>query len=163
MTAALLAVHVLAAVVMVGPITVAASTFPRYARAAGTPSADPVQRQAARASAAAMYQISRTYAVLSVAVPVFGIATAVALDVLTQSWVLVSMLLTVVAGLLLALAVVPLQRRVLGRVTAPTAEADPVSRSIARLAALTGTFNLIWVLVVVLMIVRPGSTTGVWR
>ncbi|MET9650876.1 hypothetical protein ABZZ44_11490 [Streptomyces sp. NPDC006460] len=31
----------------------------------------------------------------------------------------------------------------------------------ARLAMTTGIFNLLWAAVVVLMIVRPGSTTGV--
>ncbi|KIX79600.1 membrane protein, partial [Streptomyces sp. MBRL 601] len=31
----------------------------------------------------------------------------------------------------------------------------------ARLAMTTGVFNLLWAAVVVLMIVRPGSTTGV--
>ncbi|MFB6505073.1 hypothetical protein [Streptomyces sp. NPDC056410] len=31
----------------------------------------------------------------------------------------------------------------------------------ARLAMVTGVFNLLWAVVVVLMIVRPGSTTGV--
>ncbi|MFJ8884130.1 hypothetical protein ACIRJR_12055 [Streptomyces sp. NPDC102402] len=30
----------------------------------------------------------------------------------------------------------------------------------ARLAVLTGVFNLLWATVTVLMIVRPGSTTG---
>jgi hypothetical protein len=30
-----------------------------------------------------------------------------------------------------------------------------------RLAALTGVFNLLWATVTILMIVRPGSTTGV--
>jgi len=32
---------------------------------------------------------------------------------------------------------------------------------VTRLAMTTGIFNLLWVVVTVLMIVRPGSTTGV--
>ena len=34
-------------------------------------------------------------------------------------------------------------------------------RAVARLGMVTGVFNLLWAIVVVLMIVRPGSTTGV--
>ena len=159
MTALLLAAHVLAAVVLVGPVTVAASTFPRYVRAAVAP--DNPQAGAAAASAAALHRITRSYALVAVAVPLLGIATASALDVLTQSWVLVSILLTAVAGLLLALAVVPQQRRVLGLVAQPPAPVGTVTRISARLMMATGLFNLIWAAVVVLMILRPGSTTGV--
>ncbi|SEQ63731.1 hypothetical protein [Microlunatus flavus] len=157
MRAALLAAHVLAAIVLVGPVTVTASVFPRYVRAAAAsgPSAT-----AALASASAMHRVSRTYAVAALAVPVLGVATAGALGVLTQGWVLVAMALTAVAGLVLALAVVPQQRRVLLDVAGPAGAAD-VPRRLARLAAVTGVFNLVWAVVVVLMILRPGSTTGV--
>jgi hypothetical protein len=158
MAAALLAAHVLAAVVFVGPVTVAASTFPRYARAAA---AGGTHAGAALASAAAMHRISRVYAVLAVAVPVLGVATASAMEVLGQSWVVVSMALTVGAGLVLALAVVPRQRRVLGLVASPAATVDTLARLLGGLAAATGVFNLVWAVVVVLMILRPGSTTGV--
>lgn len=163
MPAALLAIHVLAAVVFVGPVTVAASTFPRYVRAAADRAASAASGQpdAATISAAAMHRICRTYAVSAVTVPVFGVATAAALDVLTQSWVVVLMALTVAAGLLLALAVVPQQRRVLRLLGRPPVAAAAVGRSVRRLAALTGAFNLTWAVVVVLMILRPGSTTGV--
>ena len=163
MTAALLAVHVLAAVVFVGPVTVAASTFPRYVRAAATGGgpAGAGRVGAATASAAAMHRICRTYAVLAVSVPVFGLATAAALDVLTQSWVVVSMGLTVVAGLLLGLAVVPQQRRVLHGLVDGSGTGVEVGRAVRRLAGVTGAFNLVWAVVVVLMILRPGSTTGV--
>lgn len=160
MAAALLAVHVLAAIVLIGPVTVAASTFPRYARAASagdTPGAS----AAAAASATAMHRITRSYAVLAVAVPAFGVGTASVLGVLSQSWVVVSMVLTVVAGVLLALGVVPQQRRTLALLTQFPAPAEAVARTSARLMLMTGLFNLIWAIVVVLMILRPGSTTGV--
>ena len=60
MTAVLLAVHVLAAIVFIGPVTVAASLFPRYAR------------QGEVGVARVLHRIGRVYAVLGVAVPVFG-------------------------------------------------------------------------------------------
>jgi hypothetical protein len=36
------------------------------------------------------YRICRTYAVVGVAVPLLGIATAISMGVLTQAWVLVA-------------------------------------------------------------------------
>ena len=144
MTAVLLAVHVLAAIVFIGPVTVAASLFPRYAR------------HGELGVARALHRISRVYAVLGVAVPVFGLATAGQMGVLGDAWLLVSIALTLVAALLLGLEVLPGQARVL---SALTGDATPVVPP--RLAMTTGVFALIWAVVVVLMIVRPGSTTGV--
>ncbi|SFL80243.1 hypothetical protein SAMN05192584_12769 [Streptomyces pini] len=47
------------------------------------------------------------------------------------------------------------------RTAADDAADDGKARSAAaRLSMLTGAFNLLWAVVVVLMIVRPGSTTG---
>jgi hypothetical protein len=103
-----------------------------------------------------LHRISRVYAVLGVAVPVFGIATAAQLGVLGDAWLLVSICLTLVAALLLAVEVLPAQARVMGTRTGDAAPAVP-----SRLAMSTGVFALIWAVVVVLMIVRPGSTTGV--
>lgn len=98
------------------------------------------------------------------------------------------MTLTLFAGLLLALILLPAQRRVLNYLTtdhltisAPVALASttaPVVSSgraapgahltaglgapaLSRLGMMSGLFALIWVAVVCLMILRPGSTTGV--
>jgi hypothetical protein len=138
MSAILLSAHVIVAILAVGPIAVAASMFPRYA---GDESALPVTR--------VLYRICQTYAVVGVAVPLLGIATAVAMGVLTQAWVLVSIALTAVAAVVLVASILPDQRAALA--------GEPV----ARLAMMTGIFNLLWVVVTVLMIVRPGSTTGI--
>jgi len=138
MSAILLSAHVIVAILAVGPIAVAASMFPRYAGDA-----------AARPIANVLYRICQTYAVVGVAVPVLGIATAMSMGVLTQAWVLVSIALTAVAAVVLVASILPDQRAAL-RGTA-----------VARLAMTTGIFNLLWVVVTVLMIVRPGSTTGV--
>jgi hypothetical protein len=135
MSAILLSAHVILAILTIGPIAVAASIFPRYA---GSPDAAQV-----------LHRICSTYAVVAVAVPLLGIATAVAMGVLTQVWVLVSVALTVVAAVVLIAAILPAQRAALAGATA------------GRLAMSTGIFNLLWVVVTVLMIVRPGSSTGV--
>jgi hypothetical protein len=159
--AVLLSVHVVAAIVLIGPITVAASVFPRYARLAvgsGAGAGD-------WAVAAAMHRISRGYAVPALAVPVFGIGVGSAMGVLTQRWVLVSIALTVVAGALLAAGIIPGQREALTTARrsggGSATGGGNVWPGLRRLTLLTGGFSLIWVVVVVLMILRPGSTTGV--
>jgi hypothetical protein len=140
-TKVLLSVHVLATILTIGPIAVAASVFPRHAREPG-----------GRAVLAFLHRICRVYAVIGLAVPVFGVATGLRLGVLTDAWLLISVVLTVAAAALLALAILPGQRRLLGGAEGAGAT--------GRLAMLTGVFNLLWAVVVVLMIVRPGSTTG---
>lgn len=75
---------------------------------------------------------------------------------LTDAWLIASIILTAIAAALLALAILPGQRKLLA--LAPGG--DVPASAVARLAGLTGTFNLLWAIVVVLMIVRPGSTTG---
>jgi hypothetical protein len=136
-TKVLLSLHVLAAIIAIGPVTVAASMFPAVAR-----------RGDAHATRL-LHRICRVYALLGVAVPIFGLATASSLGVLGDAWLLTSIALTVVAAGLLGLVILPRQQRHL---------AEPARD--ARLGMLTGVFNLLWAVVVVLMIVRPGSTTG---
>jgi hypothetical protein len=215
-TKLLLTIHVLAAIVAIGPVTVAASMFPAATRRALAGPADPRDAAVLRN----LHRISRVYAVLGVLVPVFGLATASSLGVLTDAWLLTSIVLTVLAAGVLALLILPGQAAVLAALPAELAGAQAVSsaggaggaavrapgsaegvgrsvgtgsgyvdlagdagrpaddaaRSAAtstdtadvgvaratarRLGMLTGIFNLLWAVVVVLMIVRPGSTTG---
>jgi len=54
-----------------------------------------------------------------------------------------------VAAAVLAVGILPAQRAALA------------GSAVGRLAMTTGIFNLLWVAVTILMIVRPGSTTGV--
>jgi hypothetical protein len=100
--------------------------------------------------------------VLGLAVPVLGFATASELHVLGSPWLIASIALTAAAALLLALLVLPAQERLLTALTEPvTATAAAERAPTARLAMLTGAFNLLWAMVTILMILRPGSTTGV--
>ncbi|GAA3608780.1 hypothetical protein GCM10022223_26020 [Kineosporia mesophila] len=157
MKALLLVIHVVLAIVLIGPLTAAASLFPRYAReavAAGEDHAGPF------AVLKALHRISTGYAVAGITVPVFGIATASAMGVLGDYWIWISMALTVVAAGLLAWAVVPVQRRVMELLQSPGGT-DRVPALLPRLGMVTGIFGLTWAIVVILMIVRPGSSTGV--
>lgn len=156
MTKVLLSVHVLAAILAVGSITVAASMFPRYALQAFG-GQDPDGRAAG--IAALLHRICRSYAVAGLAVPVFGLATGAALGVLTDAWLIASLALTVIAAAILAMAILPGQQRLLA-LTRDSATQDGQRPAATRLTMLTGIFNVLWATVVILMIVRPGSTTG---
>ncbi|MFC7328250.1 DUF2269 family protein [Marinactinospora rubrisoli] len=155
MTKLLLSLHVLAAIIAIGPVTVAASMFPaavRRAEAAG--------REGTAVSAVRLlHRICRVYAVVGIAVPIFGFATASSLGVLTDPWLIASIVLTAAAAGILALLVLPGQQAVLARFDGAGGAVE--RRTTARLAMLTGVFNVLWAVVTVLMIVRPGSTTGV--
>ncbi|MFE2015120.1 hypothetical protein [Streptomyces sp. NPDC059491] len=179
----LLSLHVLAAIVAVGPVTVAASMFPpalrrALGRSAGSsagpskpsepskPSKPSADGNAARdgdgdalSTLRTLHRICRVYAGVGLAVPVFGLATAGGLGVLGDTWLIVSILLTAAAAGVLAFLVLPAQAGALAGAGGPSPTAP--SSAPGRLAMLTGVFNLLWATVTVLMIIRPGSTTGV--
>ncbi|MGB3444023.1 MAG: hypothetical protein WBA97_35250 [Actinophytocola sp.] len=142
MTKVLLSLHVLAAIIAVGPVTVAASMFP------------PAVRREQTTNLVVLHRICRVYAALGIAVPLFGLATASALGVLRDAWLITSIVLTAAAAAVLVFLVLPGQEKLLAATDGPVATRT-------RLAMHTGVFNLLWATVTVLMIVRPGSTTGV--
>ena len=90
-------------------------------------------------------------------VPVLGVATALAMGVLGSGWLITSIALTAAAAGMLVAFVLPRQEELLDQLDAER----PVEHSATvQLAMFTGVFNLLWAAVTVLMIVRPGSTTG---
>ncbi|MCG5435968.1 hypothetical protein [Micromonospora foliorum] len=156
MSAFLLSVHVLAAILTIGPVAIAASMFPRLARLALAAPDEPGRVAAVRI----LHRITRVYAVIGVLVPVFGLATAASIGVLGDRWLIVSMILTAGAATMLIALILPGQKRVVGALDTGESMPDGTAR---RLGMVTGVFNLLWAIVVVLMIYRPGSTTGVGR
>lgn len=144
MTKVLLSLHVVAAILAVGPVTVAASMFP------------PAARRGSTTQLPLLHRICRVYAVIGIAVPIFGFATASSLGVLGDAWLLTSIGLTALAAAVLVFQVLPGQEKLL----AAAPEGAVLTRVATRLGMYTGLFNLLWVTVTVLMIVRPGSTTG---
>ena len=160
MTKFLLAVHVLAAIIAIGPVTVAASMFPAAARRAVPARGDGQALSVVRM----LHRICRVYAAVGVVVPVFGLATAGSLGVLGDTWLIISITLTALAAAVLVLLVLPRQAAVLADLD-PAAAVPPkdgqLQRAAGRLAMYTGMFNVLWATVTVLMIIRPGSTTGV--
>ncbi|WP_030679882.1 membrane protein [Streptomyces cellulosae] len=157
MTKFLLTLHVLAAIVAVGPVTVAASMFPPAARRAHSGSGADGADTAGLGTVRLLRRICRVYSGLGLAVPVLGFATAGAMGVLGDGWLVTSIALTAAAAGILIAFVLPRQDELLAQLSAD----QPVERrSTAQLAMFTGLFNLLWATVTVLMIVRPGSTTG---
>ncbi|MFH9070184.1 hypothetical protein [Streptomyces alboflavus] len=201
MTKLFLILHVLAAILAVGPVAVAASMFPKVLRdaLAGPGDAAPVT------TLRTLHRICRVYAGAAIAVVVFGFLTASSMGVLGSAWLITSIVLTFVAAVILILLVLPRQETALEAVAGAKAvaagagagggggdvavaaggaaataggagEADGEgaadsatdsavvvkldARTSAQLAMSTGVFNLLWATVTVLMIVRPGSTTG---
>jgi len=174
----LLSVHVLAAIITVGPVTVAASMFPPAARRA-LAAAGAVETGAAGHELTVLrtlYRICVVYAAAGLLVPMFGLATASSLGVLGEGWLIVSIALTAAAAAVLVLLVLPRQAKILAELNPPatgagaagaggpetaTARTAAQARQVtARLAMFTGIFNLLWAVVTVLMILRPGSTTN---
>ncbi|MEC3915042.1 hypothetical protein [Nocardia sp. CDC160] len=144
MQKALLSLHVLAGIIFVGGSAVAASLFPRYAPVAGSESPE---RNIAVAKA--FHRITGVYAVLALSVPVVGILLADLQGRMGEIWVTLAMALTFLAGGLLAVYIHPDQRKALD-------QPDDGPR-LRRLSMLAGIYNLLWAVVVVLMIVRPGA------
>ncbi|MGI5289062.1 hypothetical protein ACQEVF_37755 [Nonomuraea polychroma] len=142
----LLSIHVLASIVFVGGSAVASSLFPRYAPVA--PAADPPGERNP-AVAALLHRITGGYAAFGVVVPVAGIALAIVQGRMGEIWINVAMVLTIVAGGLLATQIWPRQRAALST--------PDDGRRLRTLSMLAGVYNLVWAIVVVLMIVRPGA------
>ncbi len=146
----LLSVHVLAGIVFVGGSAVAASLFPRYAPvAAVVPAGAEPTGERNEAVAVLLHRITRVYGLLGIVVPVVGIVLGMVQGRMAEIWINIAMLLTAAAGLLLALVIYPRQRAAL-------AEPDDGPR-LRSLAMFAGIYNLLWAIVVVLMIVRPGG------
>jgi hypothetical protein len=148
----LLSVHVLAGIVFVGGSAVAASLFPRYAPVAvpvGVPAGAAEQGERHRSVALLLHRMTRVYGLLGIVVPVVGIVLGLTQGRMGEIWINVAMLVTATAGLLLALMIYPRQRAALD-------EPDDGAR-LRSLSMLSGIYNLLWAVVVVLMIVRPGE------
>jgi hypothetical protein len=131
--------------------TATASTAPAATADRRDRAAEPA-RQRNRAVALSMHRITGGYALFGLVVPVAGIALAVVQGRMGEIWINVSMVLTVIAGVLLAVQIHPRQREALRR--------PGGTRPLRTLSMLAGIYNLLWAAVVVLMIVRPGSEAG---
>lgn len=134
-----LVAHIVAAILFLGPVTVATSLFPRYARMG--------EWQVARA----LHRISRGYGMATLLVPAFGLVLATRIGYLGALWINLSLGLFILAFVLLVGVIVPGQRRIL--LCEGTGELD---RSLmGRLGASAGSFGTIWMIILYLMVAKP--------
>lgn len=157
----LLSLHVLVSVLFIGPVAVSVSMFPARARVALAGGPD---QASAAASVRLLHRITNVYAMLGIAVPVLGVGTAQVMHILGQTWLIVSIVLTVLAAGSLLLFVLPAQQAAIDALQAEDGASEDherANRGLKLLPMTAGIFNLLWAVVVVLMVIRPGSTTGV--
>jgi uncharacterized membrane protein len=136
----LLVVHIGAAILFIGSATLATSAFARYAA--------PDTRDVA----SALHHFSRSYGTASLVVPAAGFALATQRNLLTEGWLLLSAALFVVALALLGGVVIPAQSRALDSLEQGS---DVPSGLRTRLRVGAGLFATTWVVILILMVVKP--------
>lgn len=144
----LLVIHIATAIVFIGGVTVSASVFPRFATAEA---AAPYAEAGGHPTAFTMHRITKGYGRLAIITPVAGFALALLLGRLAEPWILISLALVVIGGILLLTKIIPTQREMLS--DPPT---DPRARGRAMGSA--GLLNLVWLTTLILMITKPGGT-----
>jgi hypothetical protein len=132
--------HVATAIFLLGPLTVATSTTPRYIRAGDV---------------AVLRYLNRTTRLFgwgSLLVGIFG--AALGRDELSKPWLTASFTLFIVALILLLVVVEPDQRRAINALD--NGQSAEVYRG--RIVALSASAALIWLIILVLMVWQPGGT-----
>ena len=137
----LLFFHIASAILFLGPATVATSLFPRSALDGELP------------VARLLHRVADLYGLLSVLVLVFGVTLAWRFDLFDQPWVSASFVMFIVAGGVLAAVILPGQRRAL-RALESGGRVDRAA--VAPLRAASGAFALAWVVILFLMVAKPG-------
>ncbi|WP_449276605.1 hypothetical protein [Leucobacter sp. GX24907] len=156
MNSILLIAHVIGSILLIGPVTLATSLFPRYAQHAPVHQREAVAGESSARSESAtpvgvlLHRVTRVYGAIGLLVPAIGFALAARMGILGDAWVIASMTLTAVAAGLLALLIYPLQRQ--------SFEAGLSAADLLRLRLASGGFAVLWAVVVALMILRPGAS-----
>lgn len=136
----LLFLHIGTAILFLGPATVATSLFPRYAQSGDV------------AIGRVLHRVSDIYGLLSILVAVFGVVLAVRYSLFEEVWVSLSLVLFIVVVVLLVAVIIPGQRRALTAM-----EVGPVGRAaIVPLRAAAGGFAVVWIVILFLMVAKPG-------
>ncbi|SMG28925.1 hypothetical protein SAMN06295981_1745 [Corynebacterium pollutisoli] len=160
MTTILIVFHVLAAVLFLGPVTVAISTFQTQA----------VKAQAgdtrAAGAASVLHKLTNVYGMLAALVPLLGVGI-----MMTDSayWsdgrFHIAITLAVIAWLILLFLIIPRQKKMMGSLgLLDAADHDPESdvlpaekfdKTKSQLSMFGGIFSLLWVIMLILMYWSP--------
>lgn len=139
--------HIVGAILLLGPLTAAASRFPAVVVSTETAPGDV-------AVAAELHRTTKTYGSAAVVVPVLGLVLARRIDVLGALWVQASLGLVAATAILLFAVVLPEQSTLIARLESDGSSA--IGRAdVARLRVATGLLGLTWVVVVLLMVGKP--------
>ncbi|MEM8922518.1 MAG: hypothetical protein AAGD35_03380 [Actinomycetota bacterium] len=144
-TSILLFAHIVTAVLMIGPLTVASGAFGRHVAVADE---DPAALGAARE----LGRISNTYGPASAVVGVIGAVLAIDTGWWSALWLQVAAGVYVAGFVILVGSVLPSQQRLLAAVE-DGGSAD--RRLVRRLHGTTGAYSLSWVVVLALMVLKP--------
>jgi hypothetical protein len=134
----LLWLHIAAVMFLLGPLTIATTTTPRYIRTGDVA----VLRH--------LHRTTRIFGLGSLLVFVFG--AALGRDHLDKPWLTASMTLFIVAIILLVI-VERDQRKSISKMEAN----ESTEVHLGRIVALSSTVGVIWLVVLALMVWRPGS------
>ncbi|MCQ9330167.1 DUF2269 domain-containing protein [Corynebacterium phoceense] len=155
MTTLAIAIHVIAAILLVGPVMVSTSMFPaQIANAQGGNTG----------ALSILHRITKTYGLFSAIVPVLGVAVFLT-DLATygkQGQFHASIALAIVAWALLIFVVIPKQKAVVAalggdtntvQAAAPADKPVDLEKSRSQIAMFSGIFNLLWIIIAILMFI----------
>ena len=146
MTSLLIALHVLAAVLLMGPVMITVSTYQGQMMKAKDGDAK------ALGAATTLHRLTSQYGPLSVIVPILGLALFLTnMSVFgTQGRFHVSILLSVIAWVILVALIIPRQKKSLAALESGDNSVDFEDHK-KKLSMFGGIFNLLWVVTAILM------------
>lgn len=151
----MLILHVLAAILFLGPVTVATSTF--QVRALEVHNGN----DAAKGAASVLHKISNTYGLLSLLVPLLGFGVLFSdMTFFKEGRMHTSILLSFIAWALLFFLILPRQKKMMAALNLLEEDdmpAEPVhiadwNKAKGQLAMFSGIFAALWLVVAVLMV-----------
>ena len=148
MTSLLIALHVLAAVLLMGPVMITVSTYQGQMMKAKDGDAK------ALGAATTLHRLTSQYGPLSAIVPILGLALFLTnMSVFgTQGRFHVSILLSVIAWVILVALIIPRQKKSLAALESGDNSVDFEDHK-KKLSMFGGIFNLLWVITAILMFI----------
>jgi integral membrane protein len=157
----MLILHVVAALLLLGPVTVAVSTFHVRAREAHN------GNDLARGSVRTLFTITNTYGLISLIVPLLGVGLLLSnMSYLREGRFHASILLSVIAWGILFFLIVPRQKKMMAALGLSddddgvpsekrTGEAtiENWDKAVSQLSMFGGIFSALWVIVAILMVI----------
>lgn len=147
MTTVVMAIHVLAAIVLLGPVVVSVSMFQGQMMRAKQGD------DTALGAAQTLHRITNTYGLFSALVPILGLAVFLTdLNTYGSQWQFhTSILLSIIAWGLLIFLVIPRQKQALAALEGESQEPFDYSKAKKQLSMFGGIFNLLWIITAILM------------